>query len=78
MISQDLRYAMRSHVNRPLFVTAAALTLAVGIGANAALFSVIDAVVLRPLPYPEPERLVSVFESQQEKLRERDVHDGLE
>ncbi len=72
MISQDLRYALRTLVNRPLFVTAAALTLAIGIGANAALFSVIDAVVLRPLPYPEPERLVSVFESQEEQgdLRE--------
>ena len=72
MISQDLRYAVRSLVNRPLFVTAAALTLAIGIGANAALFSVIDAVVLRPLPYPEPERLVSVFESQDDKGGRRD------
>ena len=72
MISQDLLYAMRSLVNRPLFVTAAALTLAVGIGANAALFSVIDAVVLRPLPYPEPERLLSVFESQEDKGGTRD------
>ena len=63
---------MRSLVNRPLFVTAAALTLAVGIGANAALFSVIDAVVLRPLPYPEPERLLSVFESQEDKGGTRD------
>lgn len=72
MLSQDLRYATRTLVNRPLFVAAAALTLAVGIGANAALFSVIDAVVLRPLPYPEPERLLSVFESQQDKGGSRD------
>ena len=63
---------MRSLVNRPLFVTAAALTLAVGTGANAALFSVIDAVVLRPIPYPEPERLLSVFESQEDKGGTRD------
>ena len=63
MLGQDLRYAVRSLFNRPLFVTAAAATLAIGIGANAALFSVIDAVLLKPLAYPEPERLVSVFES---------------
>ena len=63
MLAQDFRYAVRSLFNRPLFVIAATLTLAVGIGANAALFSVIDAVLLKPLPYPEPERLVSVFES---------------
>ena len=63
MLAQDFRYAVRSLANRPWFVIAATLTLAVGIGANAALFSVIDAVLLKPLPYPEPERLVSVFES---------------
>lgn len=66
MLARDFRYAVRSLLSRPLFVVAASLTLAIGIGANAALFSVIDAVLLRPLPYPEPERLVSVFETQPE------------
>jgi len=60
---QDLHYALRTLIARPLFVLAAASTLAIGIGANTALFSILDAVILRPLPYPEPSRLVAVFES---------------
>jgi putative ABC transport system permease protein len=64
MLAQDFRYAVRTLLGRPLFLIAATLTLAIGIGANAALFSVVDAVLLRPLPYPEAERIVSVFETQ--------------
>lgn len=59
----DLRSALRVLVSRPLLSTTAMLTLALGIGASTALFSVVDAVLLRPLPYPAPERLVRLFEA---------------
>src|SRR6266513_5744402 len=57
----DLRYAFRQLLKNPAFTTVAVLTLAFGIGTNTAIFSVVYAVVLRPLPFPDSERLVTIW-----------------
>ena len=57
----DVQYALRSLARQPLFYAVVLLTLALGIGANAAIFTVVNAVLLRPLPYPDPDRLMMVW-----------------
>jgi predicted permease len=60
-IWSDVRFALRTFVRQPAFTLAVLVTLALGIGANTAIFTVVNAVLLRPLPYPDPERLVRVY-----------------
>ncbi len=67
-LGQDVRYAIRSLRARPAFSLTAVLVLALGIGAGTAIFSVVDTVLLRPLPFPEPDRLIFVLEKKLPQL----------
>jgi predicted permease len=67
ILAQDLRYALRTLRRAPAFAALVIATLAVGIGANAVIFSVVDAVFLRPFPYTQSDRMVQLFESARDK-----------
>src|SRR6266481_10033419 len=66
-VYRDLRYAARTLVKRPGFTVIAVVTLALGIGASTAIFTVVDAALLRGLPYKSPERLYHLWESRPQK-----------
>ena len=84
IVLQDLRYALRTLRRQPAFAVLAISTLALGIGANAAIFSVVNAVLLRPLPYHRPDRIVALTTQWQKTGRRgtvsgpdfQDWHDG--
>ena len=64
---QDVRFGWRLLRRTPGFTTAAVLALALGVGATTAIFTVLDHVVLRPLPYPDPDRLTMVWDTNANK-----------
>ena len=70
---QDFRYAARSFARAPRFTLPALLALALGIGATSATFSVVRGVMLKPLPYKDPERIVAVWENRLDRNRPRNV-----
>ena len=77
-LGADIRYTFRTLRRQPGFVTVTAFTLALGIGANTAVFSVLNGVILRPLPYAEPEQLVRLYNGWEGNLDARQYMSGLD
>jgi putative ABC transport system permease protein len=73
-LTNDIRYGLRAFVRAPAFTTVALLTIALGIGATTAIYSVVNAVILRPLPYPEADRLVQVWMDNRRTGLKEDLH----
>jgi putative ABC transport system permease protein len=72
-LMQDLRFALRAFVRTPRFTVPAVLALALGIGATAAIFSVVRGVMLKPLPYRDPDRIVSIWETNASRSQTRAI-----
>ena len=68
---RDFRFAVRVVLNQPAFAATVVLTLALGIGASSTIFSLIDTVLIRPLPYPDSERIVALHEAKLSDSRSR-------
>jgi len=68
-LAQDIRYGLRSLRKAPRFTIAAVLTVVLGVGANATIFSVLNPLLFKPLPYPEPDRIVNVFRTSPQSQR---------
>src|SRR4051812_8501200 len=68
---QDVRFGIRTLLRKPGFTAAAVVALALGIGANTAIFSVVNGILLRPLPYPQQDRIMMIFEENPQQNRTR-------